>query len=131
MEWGEGADARLEWRPQARAVSTRQPPPFPTGPTLGKGKCGAAAGDPAKVGAGQAGLCTAYLVGDPSPIRSPPPARREASREALGGQGGLHPATACWGAVARRGWDGGGLPTGVGSGEVKLRGQFRPGRVWL
>lgn len=67
MEWGGGADARLEWRPQARAVSTRQPPPFPTGPTLGKGKCGAAAGDPAKVGAGQAGLCTAYLVGDPSP----------------------------------------------------------------
>lgn len=48
-------------------MSTRQPPPFPTGPTLGKGKCGAAARDPAKVGAGQAGLCTAYLVGDPSP----------------------------------------------------------------
>lgn len=69
--------------------------------------------------------------GRPVPIRSPPPARREARREALGGQGGLHPATACWGAVARRGWDGGGLPTGVGSGEVKLRGQFRPGRVWL
>ena len=101
-------------------MNTRQPPPFPTGPTLGNGKCGAAAGDPAKLGAEQAGLCTAYLVGDRSPS-GPRPLRVRR----------LHPATARWGAVARRGWDGGGLPAGVGSGEVKPREQFRPCRVRL